>query len=471
MYFDSKAIAKLKKQSSKWPWEYGLNGFKSWVLQRLPARFILWMLKKFLINSEYLLKRESVKFFRYSNVAYGANRDKKCERMLVIAFGLIDREFDADYVALIRNAVRTTLKNSKIRFEYSEKILTSTRRLEIMTLDAGGWYQLSRGLFSLGYFRAAWVAREKSLDLSISEAVFSDSSSTSLSRGLQAYFERMKLVEAKVLMTEREDQFSEKQLSQFRNFVGLFERGHMRAHNVEGLRYRKYLTIYEQFIKDKSVAIVGPGSPHDNYGAEIEGFDTVIRIKFIGNEVLDNRNYHGSKTDISFIGAINAVKLQENSLRGIFANIRLILSSHTAVDSIASVPVYVIEDDDVVVYRTTTTSGIRTLKEVVKYSPSNVKVFGFDFYSTSTPYSKEMTKFYEKSSWRFGHPNDFVADGVYFKFARARDFSEHDPVSNFCFAQNLYKAGLFDIEPYGKSILELTPYQYVERLEEMLGDW
>ena len=52
-----------------------------------------------------------------------------------------------------------------------------------------------------------------------------------------------------------------------------------------------------------------------------------------------------------------------------------------------------------------------------------------------------------------------------------KSFSAHDPVSNFCFAQNLYKAGLFDIEPYGKSILELTPYQYVERLEEMLGDW
>ena len=82
-----------------------------------------------------------------------------------------------------------------------------------------------------------------------------------------------------------------------------------------------------------------------------------------------------------------------------------------------------------------------------------------------------MTEFYENSSWKFGHPNDFAKAGVYFKFARARDFSYHDPVSNFCFAQNLYKAGLFDIEPYGKSILELTPYQYVERLEEMLGDW
>ena len=189
-----------------------MNGFKSWLLQRLPSRFVLWWFKKILIDSEYLLKRESVKFFRYGNVAYGANRDKKCERMLVIAFGLIDREFDAGYVSLIRNAVRSTLKNSKIRFEYSEKILTSTRRLEIMTLDAGGWYVLSRGLFSLGYFRAALVAREKSLDQSISEAVVRDSSSTSLSRGLQAYLERMNLVELKVILRDRGGQISEKHL-------------------------------------------------------------------------------------------------------------------------------------------------------------------------------------------------------------------------------------------------------------------
>ena len=52
-----------------------------------------------------------------------------------------------------------------------------------------------------------------------------------------------------------------------------------------------------------------------------------------------------------------------------------------------------------------------------------------------------------------------------------QSFAIHDPVSNFCFAQNLYQAGLFEIEPYGASILALTPYQYVERLEEMLGDW
>ena len=65
----------------------------------------------------------------------------------------------------------------------------------------------------------------------------------------------------------------------------------------------------------------------------------------------------------------------------------------------------------------------------------------------------------------------FGTKADYPKVEITSSFGAHDPVSNFCFAQNLYKAGLFDIEPYGKSILELTPYQYVERLEEMLGDW
>ena len=80
--------------------------------------------------------------------------------------------------------------------------------------------------------------------------------------------------------------------------------------------------------------------------------------------------------------------------------------------------------------------------------------------------------FYRVNGWKFGSNYSTVfKDGYLSCSTIAKSFSAHDPVSNLCFAQNLYKAGLFEIEPYGKSILELTPYQYVERLEEMLGDW
>ena len=463
---NTKAIAKLKRNSRKWPTELGINGCKNWLLLKLPAFLVLWLLRNFLVESEYRLKRESMKFFRYSNIAYGARQIRRCDRLLKIALNLACRDKDLDYVALIRNAVQSTSKDSKKRSDFSGNLLADIRRLEISMFDASSWYQLSRGLFSLGYFRAAWVARENSLDLSISEGFLVNAGSNAQLRRLQAHFERMELKEMDKL------RYSNlcKHLTHFENFRALIESTQINLSDVSDSRRSKSVDLFRELITAKTVAIVGPGSPQNDYGVEIDSFETVIRIKFIGNELLDASSYHGARTDISFIGAISAIKLQEKSLIKNIKKFQLILSNQTSVESIGSVPIYEIQDEGVI-YRTPTTAGIRTLKEVIKYAPSKLKIYGFDFYSNLNPYSKEMTKFYEESSWRFGHPNDFVTSGVYSKFARARDFSEHDPVSNFCFAQNLYKAGLFDIEPYGKSILELTPFQYVERLEEMLGDW
>ena len=470
MNSNSKAINKLKRNSRKWPTELGLKGFKNRLLLKMPAFLVLWLLRNILVKSDYMLKRESTKFFRYSNFAYGARQIRRCNRLLGIALRLVCGNFDAGYVSLIRNAVRSTLSNVRKRAELSENILKATKRIELSKCDASNWYLLSRGLFSIGYFRAAQVARENSLALSILEGNPVNVSSTVLSRRLEAHLEKGEFAEIDKVLTSSHNQLSSKHLNHFEYFSSLFKRGHHYLSDNGVPRNRKNSDLFRDLITSKAVAIVGTGSPQNNYGAEIEGFDTVIRIKFIGKEVLDRKGFHGSRTDISWIGGINAVKLQEDSLRDDLENLRLIMSNSTEVQSIGSVPVFVVEDDDVL-YRTPTTSGIRAVKEVIRFLPAKVKVFGFDFYSTSTPYSKEMTEFFENSSWKFGHPNDMSKFGFYFQYARARDFSVHDPISNFCFAQNLYKAGLFDIEPYGKSILELTPYQYVERLEEMLGDW
>ena len=87
-------------------------------------------------------------------------------------------------------------------------------------------------------------------------------------------------------------------------------------------------------------------------------------------------------------------------------------------------------------------------------------------------YSSGMLNFYQQDTGLILADADLNGSfGSVEKFLFANAYEVHDPVSNFCFAQNLYKAGLFEIEPYGASILALTPYQYVERLEEMLGDW
>ena len=371
---------------------------------------------------------------------------------------------------MLNNAVSVTFENSKCRRSSSDSILAATKQLEPIVFDATGWYQLSRGLFSLGYFRAARVARENSLDQSIFESILNVKDSTAVMRGIQGQLERRNYIEVGKILWQNQHSLSEKLIAHIDATLCLVDLENTREHCVSNSVNEFSRDLFRSLVSKKSVALVGPGSPQGFYGTEIDGFDTVIRIKFIGRRMLDVDKRHGVRTDISFIGAIGALKLQEFELQADLESFKLILTNLTDIESIGLVPIYGFEDD-AVIYRTPTTAGVRTLKEILKFSPSYLKVFGFDFYTTLTPYSKEVTVFYENSAWQFGHPNDFIRNGDYLKFKRAEDFSEHDPVSNFCFAQNLYKAGLFDIEPYGKSILELTPYQYVERLEEMLGDW
>jgi hypothetical protein len=131
----------------------------------------------------------------------------------------------------------------------------------------------------------------------------------------------------------------------------------------------------------------------------------------------------------------------------------------------------VFQSESTSLYRSSPISGVLTLYTLLEKLPRSLKLYGFDFRSSRTQYHSAATKFYNDSGFILGHPYPGFDTKLIPEVVIAYDFSEHDFVSNFCFAQNLYKAGLFEIEPYGKSILELTPYQYVERLEEMLGDW
>ena len=470
MSSNSKEIVKLKKQYSKRPTKRRFFESKSVVLEHLPAYVSVLIIRKFINRSDYRSKRESIKFFRLINIVYGAKKSRKCDRFLRIALGLLDSNFPTVFATLLRNAVAVTLEHPERRGEISHSVLIATKQFEPTFFNATFWYQLSRGLFSLGYFRAAWVARENSLDLSILEATVGKSSSTALKRGIQAHIERRNLVAVSKILLENSKRLSDKHLSYIKSTVSLFENGYALSRTDRSSASEASCELFSNLIFGKTVAIVGAGQPHGDYGTEIDEFDTVIRIKFIGREMLDGRNFHGSRTDISFIGAIDAVKLQESELQDEFKSFKLILANPTAIDSIGTIPVYQFESN-ADLYRTPTTAGLRTISEVLQFSPSKLKLYGFDFYTTLMARSKEITAFYESSSWKFGHSNNFIKDGYYLKFMRARDFSEHDPISNFCFAQNLYKSGFFEIELFGKKILELTPYQYAERLEEMLGDW
>ena len=470
MSSNSKAIAKLKKKYNKFPWKVGSFGLKSWFLQNFPPFLILFLLRNVLVKSEYKLKRESTKFFQYSVIAYSTKKRRCCDQSLVIAFGLIDRYFDIAYVALIRNAVRSTMSNSTKRHELSDHILETTKGLNTSILDATGWYQLSRGLFFIGYFRAAWIARENSMSLSVVEGSDRSSDATAVSRAIQAHLERLELDSAKEILAKT-NYLGKKALSALQEALAWFE-GNGVPHLIDAtVQVGASEELFYQLVKGKRVALVGPGHPRGEYGDEIDATDTVARVKFVGVKNLPPQKFHGSRCNIAYQAAVGV--LAEYMGLGLkidyYENIDLMVSS-SALSQFRAIPILNIEST-IPMYRTTPVSGIIILYQLIKASPKKLMVYGYDFRADRKQYSNAARDFYKDNGPLIGHPYPGFEFEDLPQWIIASDFGEHDFVSNFCFAQNLYKAGLFDIEPYGKSILELTPYQYVERLEEMLGDW
>ena len=277
MSSNSIAIAKHKKKYDKWPPRRKLKDSKSTVLNYLPHFLVFRLLKIFLNKSDYRLKRESIKFFGLSNRAYASYKFRKTDRLLVVALKLLGLHLSHSYVVLLRKAVESTSDNPKSRREKSECVLLATQELKIGLFDATGWYQLSRGLFCLGYFRAAWTARENSLDLSISEGSNSNSSPTAVSRAVEAHLERHELKSVKKMLSETVV-LGPKALDSFLDSLRLFE-GDVAKNLAYGKgKYREAELLFGQLVNGKTVVLVGPGSAHGESGVEIDSADTVARI-------------------------------------------------------------------------------------------------------------------------------------------------------------------------------------------------
>ncbi len=465
---DTKALKKLKRKHSKNPDDRGVALVKRLLLSYSPGWLVVWVLRKYFVKSDYKAARESIKFFQLSNRAYGTGKRLKAQRLLTIALRLLGDRLPKSYTSLLHSALAGTLKDSTTRNSNSNSILSATKDVPVEIFDASSWYQLSRGLFSLGYFRAAWVARGNSLDLSISESLKPDCSSTVLERGLQALFEREEYNKVRNILAQKQDrEFN------FDLILNLIYDSLRREDIDEKSKYAQGEKLLNELIANKVVALVGPGVQDGLYGSEIDSADTVFRVRFGGTEYLEQETV-GSRCEIAQYNDISAIR-ELSSMSGdseFFDSVKLIVV-------FADIPTSKLRNTQLVsvlldlpVYRSTATSGLVNLVAVIKNSPAHLKVYGFDFYSRVEQYGSYVLDFYRVSGWKFGSTYSAIfRNGRLSSSVIAKSFSAHDPVSNFCFAQNLYKAGLFEIEPYGKSILELTPYQYVERLEEMLGDW
>lgn len=216
-------------------------------------------------------------------------------------------------------------------------------------------------------------------------------------------------------------------------------------------------TAFRRLIEGKRVAIVGPAHTEADQRDEIDGHDVVIRTKYVKSTAGDDTSA-GTRTDISYY-ALGTTRFL----------------GHEIYDAVAE------GDLQMAVFRTATydpevhflhhpgdlryppseyLGGLRSAQfaiqrivyDVLRYNPASVKIFNINFFLSENPY-------------RAGYLADYTKTYAEQGLVQALSAFGHDYRADFVFTQRMLAAGLVDVDPAVRELLQLTPEQYLAGLD------
>ncbi|WP_110641198.1 hypothetical protein [Salinicola sp. CPA57] len=220
---------------------------------------------------------------------------------------------------------------------------------------------------------------------------------------------------------------------------------------------RYFDTEYEKILNGKSVAIVGPVDTFKENGKEIDSFDVVIRFNYKGLDGFDTARF-GSRTDVSYYitADVKQIMKERRNARAI-ETLKYSLHSGGAYNYVKDMPEFqgrcarrlpVQKIQFNPFYHGSANAIQKTLLDILRYNPSKVKIFNANLWVDN---NRVNVNYREK-------PNFSTAGFVY-----------HDPVSNFCFTRGLYVASVIEADNELSGVLNLSPYEYVDKLIEAYG--
>jgi hypothetical protein len=199
---------------------------------------------------------------------------------------------------------------------------------------------------------------------------------------------------------------------------------------------------YEDYIRGKQVAIVGPSFSDRDIGSEIDSFDVVIRTNVFRGAKL---NALGSRTDICYYNGEQSILLAQEKAFPLddlkFIVLKDDRSSSHALQNASLLRIYT----DKLMYKGSFMGMQRIIYHVLHYQPSRIVLFNADFYTGQTAYHQ-----------------DYVSA----KNTRLplRSFLIHDVIQNFIIAKRLYDLGYLEARYNARDILQSTKASYIRKL-------
>lgn len=223
-------------------------------------------------------------------------------------------------------------------------------------------------------------------------------------------------------------------------------------------RYSPKDRQYADYLRGKSIAIVGPTSPEGEPGKEIDSFDIVVRTNFNNTRIPDARLF-GSRTDVSYY---NHSTMQQNpetisNAAGFLDWVNLKVPDAGIESSVSESnralgirPFFVPE----AIFQFGYPNAIPCiLHDLFAFQPGRIKLFGVNFFASANPYSAHYAQF----------TSDTASASI------AKGLRSHDPFSQFYFVNSMLRHQLISMDELGASVLDCSLADYAANLQRIYG--
>lgn len=207
-------------------------------------------------------------------------------------------------------------------------------------------------------------------------------------------------------------------------------------------------------IHRKRVAVVGPVPAKTSLGAEIDRFDRVAKFNYRGGDVGCDPETQGVRVDIAYYNIEQSKYISRNKSPAFLGDLLFpvfIKNKAYRVLKDANPRGRVIRNLQWLLLDSEFNAGPNAVYDILRFAPGQLKVFNSDLMLTAGRF---------KGYWQPG------AKEVNYCYSFAKT---HDPVLQFRYFQNIWKAGVIIGDEAFEDVMSMSLEEYIHRLQEAHG--
>jgi len=388
-------------------------------------------------------------------------KNKENKKRVYTAMLKVIKDTSSGFNGLSSDYIDCFLKiiGKKIRGEYikdRDLFIKKTDSLDFKGLSHNGWLELYALLFKLGLFREAYAAREKAVRRIYYAANDEVADIKVLVLAVKAAIDQGDFKSAEMFLKRiKEKKIESRELNNLRAYYYL-NAGKILAARKIWQRDSNEDGRFMQYIKGKSVAIVGPAASKVEYGNEIDSFNVVIRPTYRGCQSTTETNQYGKNAHISYYNGKNSGDMIDkkdfsflNDLEFCVFKLSEINKYEFQNNSVNSCKVRLARKNEYF-FNGHPNMVPLIIYDILYFEPSKIKVFYSNFF---------LAKKLHKNNYK----NKAVTlQGMYLSL------SSHDCLSQVNFVRNIWRAGLIEADRECEKVLNLSAKQYMYELEDIM---